>query len=192
VRARHDHGGNAGGGRATIEAIVEEELEAAPGAERGARVGRARRGYRHGIRARTLTTSLRPTTLGGPRARLSAGEGQTGEWQSRVLPRAQRRPARGDEAILGAYPGGTNSRRLKGARAPLLRGGPVSKDAVSRLVGRLKGDCERWRQRDPGDDTMRSPTLDGWYPRVRLGRRVRVPVWVTLGVKAEGQRVVLD
>jgi putative transposase len=35
--------------------------------------------------------------------------------------------------------------------------------------------------------------LDGWYPRVRIGKkRVRVPVLVTLGVCADGRRVVLD
>src|SRR5437660_914274 len=35
--------------------------------------------------------------------------------------------------------------------------------------------------------------MEGWYPKVRLGkRRVRVPVLVTLGVRADGQRVVLD
>lgn len=43
--------------RATIEAIVEEELEAALGARRSARVGEQRQGYRHGRRARQLTTS---------------------------------------------------------------------------------------------------------------------------------------
>jgi putative transposase len=179
--------------RATIEAIVQEELEAVLGAGRGVRVGETRRGYRHGARPRTLTTSLGPTTLTMPRARLLQGEGQAVEWQSRVLPRYQRRTERVDEAILGIYLSGTNSRRLKGALAPLLRGGPLSKDAVSRLVGRLKGDFEEWRQRDLGDDAIRYLMLDGWYPRVRLGRRrVRVPVLVTLGVKADGQRVVLD
>jgi putative transposase len=179
--------------RATIEAIVEEELEAALGAGRSARVGGARQGYRHGKRARTLTTSLGPTPLTMPRARLLQGEDQTVEWQSQVVPRYQRRTVRVDEAILGIYLSGTNSRRLKGALAPLLRGGPLSKDAVSRLVGRLKGDFEEWRQRDLEGDALRYLMLDGWYPRVRLGRRrVRVPVLVTLGVKADGQRVVLD
>jgi putative transposase len=48
-------------------------------------------------------------------------------------------------------------------------------------------------QRDLGSDAIRYLMLDGWYPRVRLGRRrVRVPVLVTLGIRAEGQRVVLD
>jgi hypothetical protein len=43
--------------RETIEAIVDEELEAALGAEKSARVGSARQGYRHWSRERTLTTS---------------------------------------------------------------------------------------------------------------------------------------
>jgi len=179
--------------RATIEAIVEEELEAALGARRSARVGEQRQGYRHGRRARTLTTSLGPTMLQVPRARLEQPEGGSTEWRSRVLPRYQRRTARVDEAILGVYLSGTNSRRLKGALAPLLRGGPLSKDAVSRLVGRLKSDFEEWCQRDLGQEAIRYLMLDGWYPKVRIGRRrVRVPVLVTLGIKADGQRIVLD
>lgn len=179
--------------RATIEAIVEEELEAALGARRSARVGAPRQGDRHGSRVRTLTTSLGPTTLQVPRARLEEAGGGTTEWRSQVLPRYQRRTARGDEAILGVYLSGTNSRRLKGALAPLLRGGPLSKDAVSRLVGRLKSDFEEWCQRDLSQEAIRYLMLDGWYPKVRIGRRrVRVPVLVTLGIKADGQRIVLD
>jgi hypothetical protein len=42
--------------RETITTIVEEELEAALGAEKSARVGVTRHGYRHGARERTLTT----------------------------------------------------------------------------------------------------------------------------------------
>jgi putative transposase len=148
--------------RATIEAIVEEELAAALGAPRGARVGDQRQGYRHGGRARLLTTSLGPTTLRVPRARLQQPEGGTAEWRSRMLPRYQRRTARVDEAILGVYLSGTNSRRLRGALAPLLRGGPLSKDAVSRLVGRLKSDFEEWRQRDLSQGAIRYLMLDGW------------------------------
>src|SRR3989475_11423924 len=179
--------------RATIEAIVEEELEAALGAGRGARVGEQRQGYRHGVRERRLTTSLGPTQLTVPRARLQRGGGKSVERQSRVVPRYQRRTQRVAEAILGVYLSGTNSRRLRGALAPLLRGAPLSKDAVSRLVGRLREDFAAWAQRDLGELKVRYLFLDGWYPRVRIGKkRVRVPVLVTLGVCADGRRVVLD
>ena len=179
--------------RGLIDAIVEEELEAALGAAESARVGPARQGYRHGTRDRTLTTSLGPTTFAMPRARVRTAEGATAEWRSELVPRYQRRSERVDEAILGVYLSGTNTRRIKGALAPLLRGGPLSKDAVSRLVGRLADDFETWRRRDLAEDQIQYLLMDGWYPKVRIGkRRVRVPVLVTLGVRADGERVVLD
>ena len=179
--------------RDTIERIVKEELDAALGAARSVRVGEARAGYRHGTRARTLTTSLGATTITMPRARLATPDGGTTEWASAAVPRYQRRTARVDEAILGVYLSGGNTRRLKGALAPLLRGGPLGKDAVSRLVGRLAADFETWRQRALGTEDIRYLFCDGWYPCVRIGkRRERVPILVTLGVRASGERVVLD
>jgi putative transposase len=179
--------------RATIESIFDEELEAALGAARSQRVGAMRAGYRHGQRERTLTTSLGPTTIAMPRARIEADDGRRREWRSQIIPRYQRRTERVDEAIMGVYLSGTNTRRLRGALAPLLRGAPLSKDAVSRLVGRLREDFAAWAKRDLGELKVRYLFLDGWYPRVRIGKkRVRVPVLVTLGVCANGQRVVLD
>ena len=56
---------------------------------------------------------------------------------------------------------GTNTRRIQGALAPLLRGGPLSKDAVSRLVGRLAEDFETWRARDLAADGIQYLILDG-------------------------------
>jgi putative transposase len=179
--------------RAMIEVIVEEELESGLGAGRSQRVGAARAGYRHGTRERQLTTSLGKTTIRLPRARMKGSDGQVSEWQSRVIQRYQRRTARVDGALLGTYLSGVNSRRLRGALAPLLRGAPISKDAVSRLVGRLREEFAGWAARDLAAEQVCYLFLDGWYPRVRIGRkRVRVPVLVTLGVCADGRRVVLD
>src|ERR1039457_5292669 len=87
--------------RATIEIIVDEELEAALGAGRSQRVGSVRAGYRHGKRERALTTSLGATTIALPRARIEDAQGQRREWRSRMIPRYQRRTERVDEAILG-------------------------------------------------------------------------------------------
>jgi putative transposase len=60
-------------------------------------------------------------------------------------------------------------------------------------VGRLKEDFERWQQRDLKADQIRHLCMDGWYPKVRIDKkRVRVPVLVTLGTRANGERVVVD
>ena len=179
--------------RNLIEGIVAEELEAALGAGKSQRVGAARGGYRHGSRERQLTTSLGPTTITMPRARLQDEAGQESEWHSRVIRRYQRRTERVDGAILGLYLSGINTRRLRGALSPLLRGAPLSKDAVSRLVGRMREEFAAWSQRDLEQEQVRYLFLDGWYPRVRIGKkRVRVPVLVTMGVCADGRRLVLD
>jgi transposase-like protein len=178
--------------RDTIEQLVEEELTATLGAERSSR-GELRCGYRHGRRSRTVTTSLGPTTFLMPRARLGTDEGVQREWRSETVRRYERRTKRLDEAILGVYLSGANTRRIRGALAPLLRGGPLSKDAVSRLVGRLAQDFASWSERDLAGEGVRYLIQDGWYPKVRLGkRRAVVPVLVTLGVREDGERVILD
>lgn len=179
--------------RDIIEQVVDGELDATLGAKPSQRVGAQRKGYRHGYRQRTLTTSTGPTTFAMPRARLREASGGSHEWQSQTVARYERRSRRVDEAIVGVYLGGANTRRIRGALAPLLRGAPLSKDAVSRLVGRLKGDFESWQQRDLRADQIRHLYLDGWYPKVRIDKkRVRVPVLVTLGTRANGERVVID
>src|SRR2546427_613549 len=94
-----------------------------------------------------------------------------------------RRRARGliDSAVGGGVGAGVGA------------GGPGAKGAVWRLVGRLADDFETWRRRELAEDQIQYLLMDGWYPKVRIGkRRVRVPVLVTLGVRADGQRVVLD
>jgi putative transposase len=179
--------------RQVIEQVVEEELEAALGAKPSQRIGDQRRGYRHGYRERTLTTSTGPTTFRMPRGRLRVNDGGSQEWESRTVARYERRSQRVDEAIVGVYLSGANTRRIRGALAPLLKGAPLSKDAVSRLVGRLKGDFEQWQQRDLKAEQIRHLYMDGWYPKVRIDKkRVRVPVLVTLGTRANGERVVID
>src|SRR5574341_2349685 len=86
--------------RGKLEEIIQEEVMHALGAGRYQRVGAQRRGYLNGIRARTLTTSLGPTTLSMPRARLKTAGGATTEWSRRMVSRYRRRPQRIDAAML--------------------------------------------------------------------------------------------
>jgi transposase-like protein len=74
--------------RAAIERAVHEELGVALGAGRYERHDE-RRGYRNGVKVRTLTGPTRPLALTLPRATLTAtGRGQ--EWASTIVPRYQR------------------------------------------------------------------------------------------------------
>ena len=170
-----------------IEGELQEVLAALP-YERTA----DRQGYCNGKKTRTVTTGLGPTRIEISRARLMR-QGQEEEWQSRFLPRYQRRAKAVDGALLGVYRTGGNHRRIKGALMPLLRGAPLNKSAISRIAGRLKSLFDQRRRRSLAKRDIRYLYLDGIALRVRVARKVvSVPVLVALGVNGQGQKEVLD
>src|SRR2546429_9617798 len=72
--------------RIAIETAVREELRAALGTSPYER-SEVRRGYRNGIRERTLTGPTGPVVLTLPRAILFSSAGDAKEWTSRAVPR---------------------------------------------------------------------------------------------------------
>lgn len=176
--------------KAILEAI-HEELEATLGAGRYER-GEGRRGYRHGYEHRRLGTSVGMLSLPMPRARLLGAQGQSQEWRSRVVERYRRRSRQVDQAILSVYLSGGNTRRVKAALRPLLRGVPLSKSAVSRVVARLKEHFEAWSRCELGAEPVVYQYLDGIAVKVRrAGRVVSSPVLVIIGVRQTGEKILL-
>lgn len=152
----------------------------------------ARRGYRNGKRQRSISTGLGATVIELPRARITEGERER-EWQSGLIARYQRRSRSVDQALLGCYLSGANGRRIRGALSPLLRGTPLSKSAISRLVGRLEELFTQWRGRSLATEAVVFLYLDAIALRVRIAKKViSVPVLVGLGVREDGQKVILD
>lgn len=177
--------------RATVERLVREELIAALGAEPYQRVPE-RLGYRHSPRERTITTGLGPVTFTVPRGRLFTPEGGAAEWQSQLLRRYARRTREVDAALIGLYLSGTNTRRVKLALKPLLKGAPLSKSAVSRVVTGLKDQYETWRRRDLSGEALKVLYLDAIWLRVRLAKKIeKLPVAVAVGVREDGTKVLL-
>ncbi len=169
------------------EAELSEVLAALPYERKG-----CRRGYRNGRRERWISTGLGATAIELPRARLTEG-GREKEWQSVLMERYQRRARSVDNALLGCYLSGANGRRIRGALSPLLRGAPLSKSAVSRIVGRLQALFTDWRQRSLKTESVIFVYLDAICLRVRIANKVvSAPVLVALAVKADGEKVVLD
>jgi putative transposase len=173
--------------RRAIELAVEEELMAALGADRYARDA-ARGGYRNGHRSRTVTGPTGPLALTLPRATLFATSGSQ-EWTSTLVPRYQRRLHEVNEAVVATYLAGGNTRRLRGALAPLLKAAPLSKSAVSRIVGMLKAELEAWRTRSLTDVDVFGLYLDAIALRVRsAGKVTSVPVLGVVAILTDGQK----
>src|SRR5690242_18085424 len=99
--------------RGFLEGMIEQEAAAALGRNRYQRVAAA--GYRNGTRSRRLLGSFGPVEIVVPRARLSAADGTSREWQSAVLPRYARMTRQVEALIASAYLAGTNTRRVKRA-----------------------------------------------------------------------------
>ena len=178
--------------REAIEITLEEELAEALGCGRYERSGE-RLGYRNGKQKRTITTAYGPKDLEIPRGRLVSEDGMSEEFRSQIVPRYQRRSREVDEAILGAYLAGANSRRIKKALAPLLGEEHLSKSAVSRVVSRLKEHFARWSERDLSEERYAIVYLDGFHMKVRLARRVvSAPILAVLGVAEDGRKVLVS
>jgi putative transposase len=176
--------------RVAIETAVHEELRAALGATPYER-SEVRRGYRNGIKARTLTGPTGPVALTVPRATL-LNVAAAKEWTSTIIPRYQRRMPQVNEAVVATYLAGGNTRRIRSALQPLLKAAPLSKSAVSRVIATLKDGLEAWRTRPLADLSVIYLYLDGFALRVRsAGKVVSVPVLGVVGVLPDGHKHLL-
>jgi transposase-like protein len=177
--------------RAFIEAILEEELEAALGRGRYERTDEGPRGWRNGHRERQVIGTFGPETVRVPRARLAREDGGATEWRSKGLRRYQRLTKRAEALVASAYLAGTNTRRVRRALAALFEGA-VGKDVVSRAWRKVRTDWEAWNARDlDGEDVVRL-VLDGTVVRVKVDRKATaISLLVAIGVRRDGQKVLL-
>src|SRR5262245_6844712 len=148
-------------------------------------------GHRNGHRDRELTGTFGKTTISVPRARLEPSDGGPTEWKSKTLSAYRRRTKEVEALIAGSYLAGTNTRRVGRALASLFRGA-VSKDTVSRVWRKIKGDWEAWNKRDLGPEDIIRLILDGTTVRVRIDRKATtISLLIVLGVRRDGQKVLL-
>jgi transposase-like protein len=199
--------------RGFIETLLEEELEAALGRARYARLKTAAgeraaaaaglgneegvasavpsTGHRNGRRERQVLGSFGAITVAVPRARLDTAGGRTSEWVNKTLPAYRRRTREVDALIAGAYLAGTNTRRVGRALTAIFRGA-VSRSTVSRVWRQIKADWESWNKRDLSAEDIVRFILDGTVVKVRLDRKATsISLLVVLGVRRDGQKVLL-
>ena len=199
--------------RGFIEELLEQELRAALGRSRYARLTTATpepaaqaaglsdeelaaapaqtKGHRNGRRERQIMGTFGQVTVAVPRARLDTADGKTTEWVNKTLPAYKRRTREVDALIAGAYLAGTNTRRVGRALAALFKGA-ISKSTVSRTWRKLKADWDSWNARDLSKDDIVRLILDGTVVKVRLDKKATsISLLVVLGVRRDGQKVLL-
>src|SRR6187399_3438954 len=187
--------------REFIQVMIESELETALARPRYGRrptadvekgdVSKAISGHRHGHRSRSLMGTFGRVEIAVPRARLVSAAGKATEWKSSALRAYQRRTQQADSLIAGAHLAGTNTRRVRRALSAVF-GGAVSKDTVSRVWRKVKGDWDAWNARSLAEEPIIRLILDGTVVRVRLDRKATsISLLVVIGVRADGQKMLI-
>lgn len=107
------------------------------------------------------------------------------------MPRYARLTRQPEALIAGAYLAGTDTRRARCAPGASFEGA-VGEDVVGRTWRKIKTDWDAWNGRDPADEPIVRPILDGTVVRVRLDHKAtNVSLLVVLDVRRDGQKVPL-
>ena len=171
--------------KGVLEQVMEEEMTAQLQAKHRERTER-RRGERNGHYGRALTTTAgHIEQIRVPRAREMP-------FLTEVFERYRRMTGSLEEAVLEMYLQGVSTRKVEQITGK-LSGTRISKDAVSRIVGRFDDVFSEWRTRQL-DKSRSYPYLyvDATYLKARWAGAVRdVALLVAVGVNDQGYREVL-
>ena len=171
--------------KGVLEQVMEEEMDAQLQAKHRERTER-RLGERNGHYGRGLTTTAgHIEQIRVPRAREMP-------FLTEVFERYRRMTGSLEEAVLEMYLQGVSTRKVEEITGK-LSGTRISKDAVSRIVGRFDEVFSEWRTRQL-DKSRSYPYLylDATYLKARWAGAVRdVALLVAVGVNDEGHREVL-
>jgi len=114
-----------------------------------------------------------------------------GKFRSQVLPRSKRYEQELRQDICVMYLTGISTRTLSMISKKLL-GRKISAGEVSRVSRELVDAVERWRTRNLSRERIKYLFIDGVNFKMRVTDSVEnVPVLVVIGVREDGQRLVL-
>ncbi len=114
-----------------------------------------------------------------------------GDFQSQVLPKAQRYDERITEDLAAMYLTGISTRTLSLLTKRLI-GRSLSATEVSNAATELKQSAETWRNRDLSGETIKYLFIDGVNFRMRIGKSIEpIPILVVIGVREDGTKLVL-
>ena len=167
-----------------LESAMEQELMVELHAGKYRRTEQ-RRGYRNGYRYRGLLTEM------GPVEHIRVPRDRDGTYQTKVLPRYQRRQKRVNRMVRRMFLAGVSTRRVEEVIRPLLGEG-ISAQTVSRICRSLDAEVQRYHAR-PLLDRYQYLFFDGIVLRVKGAAAVqRRLVLCVYGIRYDGVRELID
>jgi putative transposase len=165
-----------------VEGALEGELDVHLGYAKDDPAGRNGGNSRNGHRAKTVITDAGPVQLSVPRDRDAS-------FEPRIVAKRQRRLTGVDDMVISLSAKGLTHGEISAHLAEIY-GAEVSKATITTITDRVMEGMAEWQAR-PLDPVYAVIFIDAIYVKIREGQVANRPVYLALGVTADGQRDVL-
>ena len=168
--------------KVVLEGALEGELDAHLGYAKHDPAGRDGGNSRNGHRAKTVLTDVGPVQVDVPRDRDAS-------FAPKIVAKRQRRLGGVDDLVISLVAKGLTTGEVQAHLAEIY-GAEVSRDTISAVTDRVLDGLAEWQSR-PLDPVYAVLFIDVINVKIRDGNVANRPIYVALGVTADGERDIL-
>src|SRR6476619_1432134 len=168
--------------KVVLEGALEGEMDAHLGYAKHDPAGRDGGNSRNGHRAKTVLTDVGPVQVDVPRDRDAS-------FAPQIVAKRQRRLGGVDDLVISLVAKGLTTGEVQAQLAEIY-GAEVSRDTISTITDRVLDGLAEWQSR-PLDAVYAVLFIDVINVKIRDGQVANRPIYVILGVTADGERDVL-
>jgi putative transposase len=165
-----------------IEGALEGEMDDHLGYSKHALEGRNSGNSRNGYRAKTVITEAGPVELSVPRDRDSS-------FEPKIVAKRQRRLTGVEDMVISLSAKGLTHGEISAHLAEVY-GAEVSKQTITAITDRVMDGMAEWQSR-PLDPVYAVVFVDAIQVKIREGQVANRPIYLALGVTADGTRDIL-
>ena len=168
--------------KVVLESALEGEMDAHLGYAKHDRAGDGSGNSRNGHRGKTVLTGAGPVEVEVPRDRASS-------FEPVIVPKRARRTGGIDDIVISLVAKGLTTGEVQAHLAEIY-GARVSRETISKITDRVLDGLAGWQSR-PLDPVYAVLFLDAIHVKIRDGQVANRPIYVALGVTADGERDIL-
>ncbi len=168
--------------KVVLESALEGEMDAHLGYRKHDPGGDGSGNSRNGHRAKTVLTDTGPVQVSVPRDRDAS-------FAPVIVPKRARRLGGVDDMVISLVAKGLTTGEVQAHLAEIY-GTEVSRETISNITDRVLDGLAEWQSR-PLDGVYAVLFLDAIYVKIRDGQVANRPIYVALGVTADGERDIV-
>jgi transposase-like protein len=168
--------------KVVLESALDGEMDAHLGYRRHDPAGVGSGNSRNGRRAKTVLTGAGPVEIEVPRDRASS-------FEPVIVPKRARRLGGIDDMVISLVAKGLTTGEVQAHLAEIY-GAQVSRETISTITDRVLDGLADWQNR-PLDAVYAVLFLDAIHVKIRDGQVANRPIYVAMGVTADGERDIL-